>query len=477
MFLELLVLSFVAFVLYAVWTVVSYNTRRPTDPPVYPSYIPFVGHVISFGIHPLEFLRHVKQTVGPIFTINMLGNKVTIVADPRHHAAFFTPRNEVLSPRETYAFMVPVFGKGVGYGASYARMREQLNFLAEELSISKFQNFVPAIQHEARKYMQNKWTGDSGEINLLNDMSAMIIGTACQCLFGSDLRKRLDPERFAFLLAEMEASLQAAGVFWPFLLKLPSSMTQRRTAARAELQDVLGKIVEERTADNHKKGADESDLLHGLMSAVYRDGTRMSLYEVCGMLIAAMFAGQHTSTITTTWTLLHLIQPNNKIHLDAVRKEVEEFPQQLSYNDVMDNMPHAEKCTRESIRRDPPLIMLLRKVLKEVKVGEWTVPEGHIIACSPMLSHDDEEMYPCPREWNPNRELNKIEGAYVAFGAGVHKCMGEKFGMLQVKTLIATILSEYDIVPCNALPQPDYRTMVVGPERAECRVRYVRRKK
>ena len=50
MILELLGLGFVAFILYAVWTVVNFNTRRPTDPPVYPSYIPFIGHVVSFGI-------------------------------------------------------------------------------------------------------------------------------------------------------------------------------------------------------------------------------------------------------------------------------------------------------------------------------------------------------------------------------------------------------------------------------------------
>lgn len=476
MLLEALLLPLIAVILAAVWSVVSANTRRKTDPPIYPSYVPFLGHIVSFGIDPLGFMRKVKHTVGGVFTIKMLGQKVTVVADPRLHSCFFAPRNEILSPREVYAFMVPVFGKGVGYGASYSRMREQLNFLAEELSITKFLNFVPAIQFEARKYMAEKWKGESGEINLLADMSAMIICTACRCLFGEDLRRKLDPERFAYLLAEMEASLQPAAVFWPWLMKLPSAAASRRTKARAELQQTLGKIVEER-GDASKKGSDESDLLHGLMSAVYRDGTPMSLYEVCGMIIAAMFAGQHTSTITGTWTLLHLMQPENKVHLETIRKEFEEFPTQLSYDDVTKNMPFAEKCARESLRRDPPLIMLMRKVLKDVKVGDYTLTEGAIIACSPLLSHDDEEMFPDPRRWNPNREFNKVEGAYVAFGAGVHKCMGEKFGLLQVKALLATILADYDFVPLHGLPKPDYQTMVVGPERSESTVRYIRRKK
>ena len=476
MFLQVL-LGLVAFVvLAAIWSLVSYNfAKKSNEPPVYPTWVPFIGHLISFGIHPRNFLVGVKKQVGGVFSLKLLNSKVVFIGDPKLHSAFFIPRNDVLSPREVYAFMVPVFGEGVGYGASYPRMREQLNFLAEELSITKFQNFVPAIQFECRKYMQEHWKGNSGEINLLNDISAMIINTACRCLFGADLRKHIDGARFAFLLAEMEASLNPAAVFAPWMMKLPSTAAGRRTRARAELQEMLGKIVADRQNQDSAAAGSNSDLLNGLMNAVYRDGTPMSLYEVCGMIIAAMFAGQHTSTITTTWTLLHLIQPEHAKHLKTIREEFSEFSENLSYDDVMKHMPFAENCARESIRRDPPLVCLMRKVLQDVEVGQYTVPAGSIVSVSPLLSHQDEEAFPEPRLWNPNRE-EKIEGAFVGFGAGVHKCMGEKFGLLQVKTILATILAEFDFECClGKTPEPDYHTMVVGPIRDQTKVKYTRR--
>jgi len=466
-------------ILYAVWSVKAFNTRRPSDPPIYTCNIPFIGHIVNFGIHPLNFLVNVKKSLkSGVFTLNFVGKRVTFVGDPRLHSSFFTPRNEILSPREVYAFMIPVFGEGVAYGAPYPRMREQLNFLAEELTIAKFQNFAPAIQFEVRKFIEQNWKGDSGEINLLEDCSAMIINTACQCLFGEDLRKRLDARRFSHLLAEMEGSLIPIGVFLPWVLSLPFPRAQRCHKARQELQEILGDIIEARRKEGAQSDSNTSDLLSGLMKAVYRDGTRMTSHEVCGMIVAAMFAGQHTSTITTTWSLLHLMQPNNKQYLERVREEIADFSDNLDYNTVMEHMPFTENCARESIRRDPPLLILMRQVLQDVKVGDHVVPTGDIIACSPLLSHHDEEAFPEPRRWNPDRDMKKIDGAFVGFGAGVHKCIGEKFGMLQVKTIIATVTKEFDFEPVHpTIPDPDYHTMVVGPTASQSRVRFIRKKK
>jgi sterol 14-demethylase len=475
--LQILVLLGAGIAVAAVYVVVKFNTRRPTDPPIKPCYIPFLGDIVSFGIHPLNFMLSVRKQYGPVFTLNMLNQRVTFVADPKLHNAFFAPRNEVLSPREVYAFMVPVFGEGVAYAAPYARMREQLNFLAEELSITKFQNFVPSIQEETRRFIKTFWKAEGGTTNLMTDLSALIINTACQSLFGQDLREKLDGHEFSNLLLEMEKSLNPAAVFLPWLGNIPTPAATKRNEARNKLSDILGAIIEKRRADEKDGHVDghQSDLLNALSKAVYRDGTPMSLHEVCGMIVAAMFAGQHTSTITTLWTILHLFRAGNEKQLAQIRAEFAEFPDTISYDNVMNDMPFATACARESLRRDPPLIMLLRKVLVETKVGDHVVPVGDIIAMSPLLSHHIEEAYPDPRKWDPTRV--SPPGAYAAFGGGVHKCMGEKFGLLQVKVILHTIFKEWDFELLNpTFPEPNYRTMVVGPIAEECTVRYMPRK-
>lgn len=474
---EILLALLAGLAVYGWYFCKSFNTVRSTDPPVVPCHTPFIGHIVAFGKDPLNFMLNAKKKYGGVFTMNICGNRITIVGDVRQHGKFFAPRNEILSPREVYSFMVPVFGEGVAYAAPYPRMREQINFLAEELTVAKFQNFAPSIQHEVRKFMDANWNKDEGEINILEDCSAMIINTACQCLFGEDLRRRLNARQFAQLLAKMEGCLIPAAVFLPWILKLPLPQSYRCRDARAELQAILSEIIIAREKEEAQKDSNTSDLLAGLLSAVYRDGTRMSQHEVCGMIVAAMFAGQHTSTITASWSLLHLMDPKNKKYLEKLHAEIDEFPAQLSYDNVMDEMPFAEQCARESIRRDPPLMMLMRKVLKPVQVGKYVVPEGDIIACSPLLSHQDEEAFPNPRDWNPERNMKRIDGAFCGFGGGVHKCIGEKFGLLQVKTVLATVLRDYDFELLGPLPEPNYHTMVVGPTLEQCRVKYIRKKK
>ena len=116
-------------------------------------------------------------------------------------------------------------------------------------------------------------------------------------------------------------------------------------------------------------------------------------------------------------------------------------------------------------------------MLSPVQFGEYTLDAGSIVSVSPSLSHMDEVSFPDPRRWNPERDQNKVEGAFVGFGAGVHKCLGEKFGILQVKTVVATILNEFELEPCRPLPESDYTTMVVGPTRSQAIVRYTRRQK
>ena len=478
MLLFVLELLLAAFVVYGLYGVIKFNTKPTKNaPPVMPSYIPYVGHLVQFGINPLDFLNRAREQMGGVFTLNMIGNRVTLVADPALHSSFFPHKNEVLSPREVYAFMVPVFGEGVAYGASYAKMREQLNFLSGELSTTKFANFCPAIQAEVRKFVTARWKGNSGEINLLHEMSAMIINTACQCLFGDDMRKQLDPERFSDLLARMEASLIPAAVFVPAIGYLPFPSAHERNLARNELIEMLTAIVEgrqEREATGHVD-THNSDLLNGLMNARYTDGTHMTMHEVCGMIIAAMFAGQHTSTITTTWTLLHLMQPGNAAHLQRLKAGYAEhdFGENLSYDDVMNDMDFAEDCARESIRRDPPLIMLMRKVMQPVTCGEYTIPEGDIIACSPLASHQHPKFFPNARTWDPLRKYDK--DAFVGFGAGVHRCLGEKFGLFQVKAIVYTLLREFDFEPLHALPVADYTTMVCGPIKEQCMVKWTRK--
>lgn len=224
------------------------------------------------------------------------------------------------------------------------------------------------------------------------------------------------------------------------------------------------------------------DVISALCNAVYRDGTPMSEHDAIGVLIGFLFAGQHTSLFSTSWTLLYLA--SHAPQMQKARAEMSEVLDPKGGTLSLEHTNHLcyiEACVKESLRLHPPLIVLMRKALQDVKVGEFVVPKGHIVACSPLLSHRTEDVYHNCEEWDPDRFLpQRNEGsaphAYISFGGGTHRCLGERFAILQTKAVVATILESFDLQTVSGkAPLPDYSKMVVGPREDDCNVIFTRR--
>ena len=84
-----------------------------------------------------------------------------------------------------------------------------------------------------------------------------------------------------------------------------------------------------------------------------------------------------------------------------------------------------------------------------------TVPHGSVVSISSYLTHRDPTVYPNADEWRPERWLEEpdlakrvnAEGrlAYIPFGAGVHRCPGEKLAEIIAATVVGTLVQKYDI--------------------------------
>lgn len=76
--------------------------------------------------------------------------------------------------------------------------------------------------------------------------------------------------------------------------------------ARKQLGDIFAKVIRERKA----RGAQEDDLLQVFIDAKYQrvHGGRGTTEQECtGLMIAGLFAGQHTSSVVSSWTGYYMI--------------------------------------------------------------------------------------------------------------------------------------------------------------------------
>jgi sterol 14alpha-demethylase len=408
--------------------------------------------------------------------------RLTFLIGPEAQEIFFKASDDVLSQQEVYDFMKPVFGAGVVYDASKKNRQVQFQAMSHGLKTNRLKAYVSKIEDETRKYLKSEWGDESGTVDLLLSLSELTILTASRCLHGEDVRTHIFKDVQA-LYHDLDHGLTPVTVFWP---TAPTAAHRKRDEARQEMIRLFAKVIRERR--EFPERSDGTDILSLFMEIQYKDGTKVTDEEVTGLLIALLFAGQHTSCITSTWTSLFvahnrdllkrvLEEQNNVLGPDNVNKS-------LSYDDV-NNMELLHNCMREALRMCPTFIMILRKVEQQFNICinglSYNIPKNDIVVVSPTVSMRLKSTFADPDTFDPDRyapprEEHKRPYAYLGFGGGVHSCMGQNFAFLQVKTILSILLREYDIeLVAPKLPDIGYDDMVVGPK-GDCRVHFKKRK-
>ena len=444
------------------------TTSRLKKPPKLKGGLPLIGHTMAFVRDTIGLLQKTHGECGQVGRFKLFGKDIILFTGPEAHEALFRQPDEVLSPNAAYKMMVPVFGEGVAYGAEPAKMAEQMHMLYPALRNNRMRTYTEIVAQETLDTIGD-W-GDEGEIEASEFFGMLTNYTSSSCLLGKEFRNEMS-EEFSKVYYDLERGIVAWGYIHPYL---PIPAFRRRDRARARLGDMVSEIVEGRRQSGYRG----EDFLQTLMEAEYSDGSKLSDHEITGMLVAAMFAGHHTSSVTTAWTLIELLR--HPQFLAEVRAEIHgryAEGEDYSFQSLRD-LEKTEGAVKEALRIHPPLFILLRAALEDCEVLGYQVKKGNWVAVSPMVAHRDENVFKNalefdPDRYGPGREEDKRSFAYISFGGGRHKCMGNAFAILQIKTIMAVLLNRYDFELAGDPVETDFQGLVLGPK-PPIRIRYRR---
>jgi sterol 14-demethylase len=328
-------------------------------------------------------------------------------------------------------------------------------------------------------------------MHLHKAFSELIINTASRCLMGEEIRETMHT-RVAELYEALNDGMTRVSILFPYF---PLEKHTARDKARAEMVKLFSPIIDRRR-ENAKNGiTNPTDFLQELVDCRYENRREMTNDEIVGLLIACLFAGQHTSNITATWLGCAIAAHKDKLlpRLLAEQRSIvgADFKDgdQLPYEAVQ-QMELLHFSIKEVLRMFPPIVVMMRTVQEDQQFMGYTIPKGDIIASSPSVSHRIPEIFKNPDEFDPDRFLPpRSEGEdiidddgniskqwkFIAFGEGRHQCIGRDFAFLQVKAIFSYIFRHFDMELVHPfVGKQNFDHLVAGPG-TDSTVRYKRK--
>jgi sterol 14-demethylase len=427
---------------------------------------PGTGHFEEFLAHPALLMLRAWRECGDFAEFDLGGMRNVLVVGPDALEAVFRAPDEQLSAAESYQYMVPIFGEGIQFGAPLDVERQQVKMQSTALRPDRMKGYARVIAQEVENWIAG-W-GEAGERDIHHEFKELVLRTSTHCLLGSEFRAKLSDE-FGALLHDLELAVSPASVLDPYGQQ---EVFARRDRSRARLAELVIDAIHER----RRSGETRPDMLQVFMEVAYLDGTKLSDEEIVGMVIWIMFAGFHTSSNTATWTAVELAR--HPEHAARVAREIDAIyggAGELSFA-ALREIPLLERFVLEVLRLHPPLVTLMRRVKSDFEVQGQLIPAGDTIAISPYVTHRNPAYFPDPERFDPTRPLPEHVFAFIPFGGGRRKCVGNAFAMLQVKAIFCALLKRYDFELVD--PPESYRDVMpslILQVSEPCRLRYRRR--
>ncbi|KAL0330893.1 UNVERIFIED_CONTAM: cytochrome [Sesamum angustifolium] len=399
-----------------------------------------------------------SNTVCPLYVFSFGKMQVLYVNNPDLVKEITTCTSLDLG-RPSYQSKVlgPLLGKGIlpSNGSIWARQRK---IIAPELFMDKVK-IRGSIKLRVKKVVV-----EIGVDHCMKRFSGDIISRAC---FGSSYSKGQEIFLKFDDLQEIMSKRTFSALGIPGLRLLPTKRNRQIWALEKEISALILKIVKER-----RQAGREKDLLQTLLEGAESSYSTLAAIDqfIIDNCRNIYLAGFETSAVSASWCLMLLA--SNPEWQTRVRAEVEEVCQgRIPDTDMLRKMKQLHMVIQETMRLYPPAPTLAREAFKDVKIGNIQVPKGVNVWTMVTALHTDTALWGADAlEFKPQRFENGISGAckspnaYMPFGFGQRVCVGQHLAMVELKLLMALILTNFSFTLSPNYVHSPVMKMIIEPK-------------
>jgi len=196
----------------------------------------------------------------------------------------------------------------------------------------------------------------------------------------------------------------------------PDAYPEERAALRAYLTDHLVDREQRLACGQELPG----DLISALAAANAEDHD-LSRADMVALLVQLLVGGNETTTSLLTNAVFRLIAEPGL------------------WDRLRDDPSLVEVAVEESLRFDSPVLGLFRTTTRPLSVHGVAIPAGEKVMLLYGAANRDPRVFADPGTYSLDRELAELRRRHVAFGMGIHVCLGAALARLEGRIVLRAL--------------------------------------
>lgn len=402
----------------------------------------------------LRDIRELTRKYGDPVTLPSSGAPIVMAGDPAAVKAIFSADPDTFVPATDHA-LAPILGEGSIFMLGGAAHRRARKLLSPPFNGDRMRAYGTLMADTTSRWA-SRW--EPGRVfPVIDTLQAITLDIIIEAIFG--VRGEGEVKRFhEAIVSTLAAFTMPIAVFTSlrrdFFGVGPWARFQGRYRALREM--IFQEIAAARAAPEGRE-----DVLGLLVRARDEEGGFLGDQEIFEQLLTMLFAGHETTAVSLAWAL-YLLHG----HPEILARLTEELSALGPEPEKLARHPYLEAVCLETMRLNPVLAVITRKLARPFDLMGYEVPAGHYVGVNTNLTHRRGETFPDPDRFSPERFVGRTYSPfeYLPFGGGARRCLGAPFALFEMKIVLGTLLRGHRLELHEDKPVTQVlRAATVGP--------------
>jgi cytochrome P450 len=428
--------------------------------------------LIRWIADPLGFMESCRDRYGDIFTAR-LGEAIppfVFVSDPQAIREIFSADPGLFDSGRSNGILEVLVGKKSLFLMDGANHQRQRRLLTPPFHGDRMRAYGETICQIAAQ-VSDRWSQDK-PFCVRKSMQEITMGVILQAVFGlQDGSRYQELKQLLGEVLDMTGSpLSASLLFFESLRQDWGAWSPWGRVVRRQ-QQVDKLLYSEIRERRQQANTNRSDILSLMMAARDENGEGMTDVELRDDLMSLLVAGHETTATALAWAF-YWIQSRPDVR-EQVLAELDGLGNNPTPMDIA-RLPYLTAVCQETLRIYPVAMLTFARIANTpFTLGGREFAADTMLAPCIYLMHHREDLFPQPKQFKPERFLERqfANYEYFPFGGSTRVCIGMALAMFEMKLVLATILSRYDLALAQPRPpKPQRRGLTLAPDKVSLRV-------